>query len=100
MVQVLVHRNRFGAAAVYLRPADGTVPPAAYTAMPDNLHARSVAPVTARGPKLSWAAFCKLLESRARNGEQHWTVEDVPDGLSAHDALNYVRQEDAGSLAA
>ncbi len=93
-MMVLVHRNRFGAAAVYLKPDKGGIPRAAYTDMPASHRARATAPVAARGPKASWEQHCALLAGRPRNGEQHWTTEEVPDGMHPHDALNFVRRKD------
>jgi hypothetical protein len=95
-MKALVYHNQYGAAQVYMPPAgDGAVPDAA--SIPQGPFPRAVNQVMDRGNKVSWDEWSQHLTEQYPYFDS-WTVEDVPDGSTAQEALNLVRTRAAGNL--
>jgi hypothetical protein len=84
-VKVLVAANRLGPAAVFL--SDGTH---AEVGAHENLIAPPVAQVAARGSQASWEEHAERLVASAPYAGR-WSLADVPDGISARQALYLAR---------
>lgn len=81
-----------GPTAVFLPPKKGSLPESAAIPAADALTAPAYGQVAAIGDKSTWARHAGiLLKSSPYHG--HWSEADVPDGLSAHDALSHVRAQ-------
>lgn len=81
---------RFGPALLATLPKKaGELPQLAY--IPKNIPPGPARQLAAKGHDLTWVQWAEHLTERPPYGGQ-WSVEEVPDGLSAHAALNEVRQ--------
>lgn len=91
-MKVLAGSNRLGPAAVFL--PDGT-----YAVIPSapSLTEPMVAQVKARGSKSTFAEHAKRLIQGAGYAGR-WSLLEVPDGISAAQALHYVRYQAARKL--
>jgi hypothetical protein len=96
-MQVLVYHNQLGPAMVYLAPAGNAAPEGA--SIPGGPFPRAVAQVTSRGHSISWENWCRRLAHSLPYFDS-WSVEDVPDGLSAQDVLSVVRSRTSDHLMA
>lgn len=95
-MRVLTYHDRRGPAVVFLPPVGDALPESA--AAPDDgvtaLSAHAYSQAAARGSKATWEQHCdNLVKSAPYAGR--WTMEDVPDGSSARQALRHVRGEHA-----
>jgi hypothetical protein len=91
-MRVLVGSSRLGPAAVFL--PDGT-----HAAVPasENLIEPLIAQVQARGPQATFEEHAeRLVQGPPYAG--HWSLLDVPDGISAPQALHYARYRVAADL--
>jgi hypothetical protein len=91
-VKVLVGSNRLGPAAVFLPDGSRAVVPAH-----ENLTAPLVAEVSARGPQASFEEHAARLVAGPQQAA-HWELAEVPDGISAQQALHLMRYQAAKSL--
>jgi hypothetical protein len=91
-VKALVGANRLGPAAVFLPDGSHAVIPAA-----EALVAPLAAEVAARGPQASWEEHAARLCAGAGYAGR-WSQEDVPDGISAQQALHLARYRAAKDL--
>jgi hypothetical protein len=88
-MKVLAYVNQFGPAQVYLPPAGKAVPESAW--IPEGPFPRASVQVASRGTDISWDRWCRRLAAQLPYFDS-WSVEDVPDGLTASEALSLVRQ--------
>lgn len=95
MKVIVYHDRRYGPAVVFLPPPRGAVPESA--ALPNDLFPRAYSQMRARGRTVSWADWGESLVRHAPYFED-WSVEEVPAGTSAHDALGLIRRKQAGDL--
>ena len=96
MARLLVYRNNQGAAQAYLPPAPPVEPPQA-AAIPGGPFPRASEQAGARGTDVSWDDWAQQLTEQLPYFDS-WTLEDVPDDLTAAEALSLVRKRDAESL--
>lgn len=91
-MKAAVYRNHLGAAQLYLDPdkAGGD----AEAAVPGGPFARASSQMGARGSAVDWDDWTDQLAAQYPYFD-HWTTEDVPDGLTAQQALSLVRSRDA-----
>lgn len=92
-MKVLTYHDHRGPAVVFLPPKQDSPPEIAQ--VPDDgvtsLSAAAYAQVASRGAKATWEQHAKNLV----NGPPYagrWTMEDVPDGTSARQALSRIRE--------
>lgn len=91
-MKVLVGSNRLGPVAVFLPDGSHAVVPAH-----EELVAPLVAQVQARGPQASFEEYAqRLVDGSPYAGR--WSLEQVPDGSSASQALYLVRYRAAGEF--
>lgn len=91
-MKVLTYHNRLGPAVVFLPPAKGRVPESAAVPADPGLLRSAYSEVAAMGSKTTWAKHCQaLVKSPPYAGT--WTVEDVPGGYSAEQALAWIRSQ-------
>lgn len=84
-MKVLVGSNRLGPAAVFLPDGSHAAAPAA-----EELIAPLLAQVQARGSHATFAEHAKrLTEGPGYAGS--WSLQEMPDGISAPQALHYAR---------
>lgn len=93
-MRVLVCHTRLGPTAVFTPPARGALPASARVPGADRIVAPAFTQVASRGPQSGWDAHCRVLASCPPYAGR-WTVEDVPDGLTAAQALSRVRRDAA-----
>jgi hypothetical protein len=91
-VKVLVGSGRLGPLAVFLPDGTHAVAPAH-----ENLIAPLLAQFAAKGPQTSFEKHAELLAAGAGYAG-HWSLLDVPDGISAPQALHYARYREAKDL--
>ena len=91
-MKVLVGANRLGPAAVFL-------PDGSYAAVPaaEDLVQPLIAQVQARGSQATFAEHAKRLAAGPGYAGQ-WSVLEVPDGISAPQALHYARYRSASEI--
>jgi hypothetical protein len=81
---------------VFLPPGKDSLPEIAH--LPDDgvtsLLAAAYAQVASRGPKATWEQHARNLVSGAPYAGR-WTLETVPDGSSARQALRSIREDSA-----
>lgn len=91
-MKVLVGSNRIGPAAVFLPDGTHAAAPAA-----SDLIEPLVAQAEARGPQATFEEHAKrLVQGPPYAG--HWSLLDVPDGISAPQALHYARYRSAREI--
>lgn len=91
-MKILVGSNRIGPAAVFLPDGSHAEAPAS-----ENLIAPLLAQAAARGSQATFEEHAKrLAEGPPYAG--HWHLLDVPDGISAPQALHYARYRVAADL--
>jgi len=90
-MKVLVASGRLGPQAIFL--PDGTHAAIGSTDEIESL----LAEAAARGPQASWLEHAQRLAA-GPSYAGHWSLADVPDGLSAGEALHRVRYEAARKL--
>jgi hypothetical protein len=97
-VNVLVLRNRVGAAIVWLLPADNRddAPDMATLPGPYGNDPRAQN-MTSKGSAQSWGGWAQYLASQPLLG--NWAVQELPDGLDADEALAWVRRDDTEKAA-
>lgn len=104
-MKVLVWHNEFGAVQLYQPPEHPDQVPASQgepgtvASVDGHVWARAVADVTAQGYAVTWEEWALHLTRGLPYNNQYWTYEDVPDGLTAEDALEFVRQRDSRQAA-
>ena len=91
-MKVLVGSNRLGPAAVFLPDGTHAAAPAA-----EALIAPLIAQAQARGSKAAFAEHAKRLAEGAGYAGR-WSLLDVPDGISAPQALHYARYRSAKEI--
>ena len=91
-MKILVGSNRIGPAAVFLPDGSHAAAPAS-----EALIAPLLAQAAARGSKATFEEHAKLL-SGGPPYAGHWSVLEVPDGISAPQALHYARYRIAADL--
>lgn len=91
-MKVLVGVNRLGPAAVFL--PDGTH---AEAPAHENLIAPLVAQAAARGPGATFEQHARVLAAGPPYAGR-WRLLEVPDGISAPQALHYARYREASGL--
>lgn len=94
MMKALTYHDRRGPAVVFLPPKGDALPESAAAPGDASLNAPAYTQVASRGAKASWAEHSKNLAA-APPYAGRWTVEDVPDGSTAQQALYHVRGEHA-----
>lgn len=95
-MKVAVYRTRsFGPSGVFTLPPDGAAPTHAFIGQvsPD----RALSEWTSKGHGETWEQWAVHL-SRHLPYFDSWTVEDVPDGISANQALSQVRRDESDRL--
>jgi hypothetical protein len=96
-MNILVFRNRLGAAAVWLIPngEDQDAPEPAV--LPGVVQDPRIQNMASKGSALTWLAWAEYLASQPLLGS--WSIQEAPDGLDADQALAVVRRQDvAGSV--
>jgi hypothetical protein len=93
-VKALVCHTRLGPTAVFIPPAKGRPPASAAVPGGEQFTRPAIAQVGARGHQATWEDHCHLLEQSPPYAGR-WTTEEVPDGLSAQQALSRVRRDAA-----
>ena len=88
-MKVLVGSNRLGPAAVFLPDGTHAAAPAA-----EELIAPLLAQVAARGVHATFEQHAKRLAD-GHGYAGHWHLVDMPDGISAPQALHYARYRSA-----
>ncbi len=86
-MKAAVYRNNVG--PVFVALLDGTDAPES-ASIPTSDPRPSV--FDYKGSDLTWEEWAQSLADRPATG--NWAVEDVPDGISAHAALVFVRNRD------
>lgn len=92
MKVAVYHDPRYGPSVVFTLPGKAEVPESA--SIPQGPFPRATAQFAAKGPGLSWLQWAGVLAKQLPYFES-WTVEDVPAGMSAHNALSVVRHQEA-----
>jgi hypothetical protein len=91
-MNVLVFRNRHGAAAVWLLP-DGDDQDAPESAvLPTEFPDYRTQNMDSKGSEQSWQDWAEYLASQPLLG--NWSVQELPDGMDADQALAVVRRQD------
>lgn len=95
-MKVAVYRTlQYGPSMVFTLPADGEVPAdAAIPNLPAGAVHRARSQWAAKGSERGWEDWAQVLAGQLPYFE-HWSVEEVPDGMSATQALSQVRQDEA-----
>ena len=97
-MKVAVYRTRsFGPSGVFTLPADGTAP--AHAFIPQVSPQRALSEWTSKGHGVTWEQWARHL-GRHLPYFDSWTVEEVPDGISAVQALSKVREDESTRLLA
>lgn len=89
---VVWHDPRYGPAFAATLPGEGELPQTAR--IPQKLPRGPAAQFGAKGRDVSWERWAEHLMDRLPYGGW-WTIEEVPDGTSIHDALSQVRRDAA-----
>lgn len=94
-MNVAVFHNRYGPAVVFtLPPGDSELPE--HASIPQGPFPRAFSQfVHDKGTEPSWAQWAEHLAGSLPYFGEHWTVEQVPDGYGAKQALAWVRSQEA-----
>jgi hypothetical protein len=95
-MKVLCWRNNQGPAMVFLMPEDGM--PVDHAAIPGGPWGRPWSDLAAKGRAISWPDFAQALTERPPYLGR-WSLEEVPDGRDAQQALAVICGRELGSLA-
>lgn len=95
-MRAAVYRNNLGAAQLYLEPSQAGSGDSVAT-LPSGPFDRASAQMAARGGDVDWEDWADQLAGQYPYFDR-WTAEDVPDGLTAQQALSHVRERDAESM--
>lgn len=92
-MKALIYHNHLGPAQLYLKPAnDKSDPPCA--SIPGGPFPRASAGAGSRGREIPWEDWCERLSEQWPYHDS-WTHEDVPDGMTPHEALAHVRERES-----
>lgn len=97
-MKVAVYRTRsFGPSGVFTLPSDGVAPEHAF--IPNVSEQRAMSQWADKGHGVTWEQWARLLAGHLPYFDA-WTVEDVPDGMTASQALSKVRESETDGLLA
>jgi len=92
-MKVLVFRNRFGAATLWVLPSDDSQDAPEQATLPGLAgHDPRTQNMDSKGSAQSWDEWAAYLASQPLLG--NWAVQELPEAVSANEALNIVRRQD------
>lgn len=97
MKVAVYHTRQYGPSVVFTVPQDSLPESASVPHMSEGMKNRAQGQWAAKGHSLSWEQWAEHLSGQLPYFEQ-WSVEEVPDGLSAAQALSEVRRKESEDL--
>lgn len=90
-MNVAVYHNQYGPAVVFTLPKSG---PPLHASIPQGPFPRAMSQFLDKGHALTWEQWADHLSGSLPYFD-HWSVDQVPDGYTADQALAQVRSQEA-----